>query len=386
MPTRNRALFIGDALKSVLDQSYQNLEIIIQNNNSKDNTEEIIKSFKDSRIKYFKSNKDLSLLDNWSVALNKAKGEYFLRLDDDNILFSTFIEDALKACIGNDFDGITCNSYIVSSNLEIKSLNNFSTAQTVRELNWKELMFLTYEAFTDSNYSLYNIKKLKALLGNQLYKTTLPDRYLDYKICELIRKSKFKFGYSPLPNSVTRFDHIPGFNKNYKYEKFISKDDFEKKVIGNDLHKNFQLHKIITLKTFSDECSENEILEYINSSIINTELKYFYSFFYHLYEAKKNTSSFNELVTYLNDNLNFLKYIIKNLIGIKLDKSITIYFFIVIKNFLFSIKNFIINRKRPEYFFDKAIGDKLILRIKKNEFKNLKSVTKSIDKINYKYE
>ena len=378
MPTRNRETFIGDALKSVLNQSYQNLEIIVQNNNSKDNTEKIVKSFKDPRIRYYKSNDDLSLLSNWSGALNKAKGDYFLRLDDDNILFSSFIEDAYNSCIENNLDGITYNSFIISNKLEIKLLNKIPSKKKIKILNWKELVFLTYNAFIDSNYSLYNLKKLKELIGNQLYKTTLPDRYLDYKLSFLTKKSKFKFGYNPLPNSVTRFDHLPGFNKNYIYKKFIKRDVFEKKLIGNELHSNFQMHKITSLNVFLDECSDEEITKHINFSILNPKLKYFYSFFHHIYEAKRNVQTLSELFKYYTDNIIFINHIFRNANTKGLEKSAIVYFLIVIKNLIISSKNYIIKKKRPQYFFDKRIGDKIIMNIKNIDLNNLKSVTESI--------
>ena len=52
MPTFNHALFIGEAIKSVLDQTYHHLELIIVDNHSKDDTEKIIHSF-DDQIRCF---------------------------------------------------------------------------------------------------------------------------------------------------------------------------------------------------------------------------------------------------------------------------------------------------------------------------------------------
>ena len=52
MPTYNHAQFIGEAIDSVLNQTYKNLELIIIDNYSEDNTEKIVASYKDDRIKY----------------------------------------------------------------------------------------------------------------------------------------------------------------------------------------------------------------------------------------------------------------------------------------------------------------------------------------------
>ena len=53
---RNSQKFLRDCIDSVIDQSYRNLEIIIVDNQSSDDTKSIIHSFQDKRIKYFKTN------------------------------------------------------------------------------------------------------------------------------------------------------------------------------------------------------------------------------------------------------------------------------------------------------------------------------------------
>ena len=54
IPTYNHAHFLGDALQSVLDQKYDNLEIFVIDNHSLDNTDEVVSSFQDERIKLLK--------------------------------------------------------------------------------------------------------------------------------------------------------------------------------------------------------------------------------------------------------------------------------------------------------------------------------------------
>ena len=54
IPTYNRANLVAKAIKSVLNQTYKDFEIIIVDDGSTDNTGEIIRGFKDKRIKYIK--------------------------------------------------------------------------------------------------------------------------------------------------------------------------------------------------------------------------------------------------------------------------------------------------------------------------------------------
>jgi len=85
MPVYNGEKYIKEAIDSVINQTYKNWELIIVNDGSKDNTEEIIKSYNDKRIKYFyQENKGVSAARN--KALEVAKGKYITFLDSDDYL------------------------------------------------------------------------------------------------------------------------------------------------------------------------------------------------------------------------------------------------------------------------------------------------------------
>lgn len=84
LPTYNRAHLVGRAIKSILDQTYQDFEIIVVDDGSIDNTEEIINSFTDTRIIYVKHqrNKGGSAARNTGIKL--AKGRYIAFQDSDD--------------------------------------------------------------------------------------------------------------------------------------------------------------------------------------------------------------------------------------------------------------------------------------------------------------
>lgn len=98
------------ALQSILKQSYQNLEIIISNNCSNDETVNIIKKYlkKDKRIIFYEQKKKIDLLDNFKFVLAKSSGEYFKFNSYDDYISSDFIEKNLEFLIKN-------NDYIFSS-------------------------------------------------------------------------------------------------------------------------------------------------------------------------------------------------------------------------------------------------------------------------------
>ena len=95
--TYNRANKIKTQIKSILSQTYQNFEYIIVDDNSSDNTFEIINNFKDKRIKTIRNEKNLKTNASIKKALQIAKGEYIVLIaDDDTIHDKTFFEMAMK--------------------------------------------------------------------------------------------------------------------------------------------------------------------------------------------------------------------------------------------------------------------------------------------------
>ena len=81
MPTYNRANLLNNAIKSALNQSYKNIEIVISNNCSTDNTINILDSFaSNKKIKIFNQKSNIGVVNNWNFCLNKAKGKFFFIL------------------------------------------------------------------------------------------------------------------------------------------------------------------------------------------------------------------------------------------------------------------------------------------------------------------
>jgi len=81
----NGEAYLNDAIKSVLNQTYKNFEIIFWDNQSKDNSKNIFRSFNDKRLKYFYSSKHTTLYEARNLAIKKSKGEYIAFLDTDDI-------------------------------------------------------------------------------------------------------------------------------------------------------------------------------------------------------------------------------------------------------------------------------------------------------------
>src|SRR3989344_9025899 len=91
IPSYNRQNSIAKSIESVLSQSYKNLEIIVIDNRSIDNTPKILAEFskQDSRIKVIENEQNLSLVKTLNKAINISTGAYLARLDDDDTWLDT---------------------------------------------------------------------------------------------------------------------------------------------------------------------------------------------------------------------------------------------------------------------------------------------------------
>ena len=97
IPTYNGASVIGETLRSLLSQSFQNFEIIIQDDASKDNTVEVVKAFDDPRIKIFKNEKNLGYPGNLESLSKKAAGDIIYLMGQDDILGEGALEETYQA-------------------------------------------------------------------------------------------------------------------------------------------------------------------------------------------------------------------------------------------------------------------------------------------------
>jgi len=99
----NREAFLAEAISSVLASSYQNLEIIIVDDASKDNTAAIAKSFgaNDQRIKVFVNEQNLGDYPNRNKAASYATGEYLMYVDSDDLIYKESIGKAVSLMMAN---------------------------------------------------------------------------------------------------------------------------------------------------------------------------------------------------------------------------------------------------------------------------------------------
>lgn len=104
MPTYNRAYIIQRSIDSVLEQTYQDWELIIVDDGSKDDTETVVKKNKDKRIRYIKYSPNRGANHARNVGLEAAKGEYLTFLDSDAVYVPHKLEVQMDAAQQNGCD------------------------------------------------------------------------------------------------------------------------------------------------------------------------------------------------------------------------------------------------------------------------------------------
>lgn len=96
IPTYNRANVLERAINSALKQTHQNLEVLVVNDGSTDNTSKTVNNFDDRRINYFQHNSNKGANTARNLGIRKSNGQYVAFLDDDDYWHKRKIELQLK--------------------------------------------------------------------------------------------------------------------------------------------------------------------------------------------------------------------------------------------------------------------------------------------------
>ena len=126
IPTYNRAHLVGRAIQSVLNQTYQDFELIIVDDASTDNTEEMVKSIDDERLRYIRheENSGTSVAPR-NTGIKAARGEYIAFLDSDDEWLPQKLEKQIDKFNSVSSDvGLVCCGY---------ACINGKTGETLRE-------------------------------------------------------------------------------------------------------------------------------------------------------------------------------------------------------------------------------------------------------------
>lgn len=236
MPAYNAEKYIGEAIESILNQTFKDFEFIIINDGSVDHTKEIIQKYNDSRIVLLENDKNRGIVLSLNKGLDAATGEYIARMDADDIALMNRLERQAEYLdehkdIGVLGTGIcifgekikeqkrvfTTNSEQLKAELIFNPCIAHPTVMIRKSVLQKyNLKYNTEFAGVEDYYLWWNIAKVSKI-------ATLPDILLDYRIHESqITKKKDIQYYNMMDNLMEiRFKDIGYIGTKEEKEMFM---------------------------------------------------------------------------------------------------------------------------------------------------------------------
>lgn len=231
MPVYNAGRFLAEAIDSILNQSCQNFELIIINDNSKDNSEEIILSYKNkysSKIRYVKLTRRLGAFGAANIGIRQAKGEFIAPMDSDDVSHPQRFEKELNCLIQNkeivvvgsqakliDKDGFVIGRKVFPSDhkdiyhsfFEVQPIVHPSCMIRRNLLPNKNKLYLNKYKVNDDYYTLFSLFRYGKFAN-------LPEFLFNYRIHannSSLQKIKQKF-FNTVKiriEAVTKFGYVP---------------------------------------------------------------------------------------------------------------------------------------------------------------------------------
>ena len=126
IPTYNSAHFLPDALASIMRQGLDDFEVVIVDNASEDDTEQVVRSFANDRIRYFRNTTNLGSRENHNRCLQKARGRYFKFVCADDVLLDGLLSRQIAVLESQlDVSLVSCDIIITDSELANRKLFRF---------------------------------------------------------------------------------------------------------------------------------------------------------------------------------------------------------------------------------------------------------------------
>ena len=231
----NGEKYLRKSIESILDQSYKNLELIFWDNHSTDQTRNIIKSYDDSRIKYFFSQNHTTLYQARNLALKECKGDFVSFLDADDYYLKDKIAKQLLYFKDEKVGVIYSNYYRYYEDIKKKKLltNKMLPSGNLTQyiLEESQISFMTVIVRKKSLDSLeFNFDPKYSIIGDYdlLYRLSFNwDFYYINEPLAVYRIHDENFS----KNSILFIDELKDwYNKNYN--SFINKKNYiYKKII-----------------------------------------------------------------------------------------------------------------------------------------------------------
>ena len=287
IPCYNVSKYINKCIDSVLNSTLKDIEVIVINDGSKDNTLDLLKEYKDDRLIIIdKKNEGVAAARN--DGLKKATGEYISFIDSDDYIDENMYSDMYNKAKKNNLDLIACDALLIYPN-ENRVVKSNITDKSTKE----ELMIDAYAVTWNKLYRKEILKDLTFTKGINLCE----DVEFLYKVYSKINRvgsiDKAYYNYIQRPNSLT-----------YVYDEKI-------------------YHVIKAMDNVIEYYKKNNIFDKYYDELEYTYVRYCYGTFIKRLAKAKNKKKFNEGIKFAKEKVkeNFPKYKKNKYINAKSGKS-----------------------------------------------------------------
>jgi len=244
LPTYNGERFIRQSLDSLIEQDYENFELIISDNASTDKTPEICKEYvsKDPRIKYYRNERNLGAIANFKRVFELSSGEFFMFASDHDLWDKTFISRCVEV-LTEDPSVVLCSSNTALIDQNGKILETISDEYLDnRNIDRPYLRFHKF-IWESKNYNIiYGVMRREELKRTRIFIPTIgPDILL---LAELSLIGKFAI----IPETLyyRRLNH-PGEDKKQRIKRYIRElaPDMERNYIIKNFPYSYLMYQLL---------------------------------------------------------------------------------------------------------------------------------------------
>lgn len=183
IPTYNGDKYLASALESIEQQTYKNIEVIVSDDNSQDNTISIVKDFK-NRVEFpvhIYHHNPTGIGSNWNNSIKNAKGEFIKFLFQDDVLLPNCIELMLRVILSDNEIELVASKRIllledVRDEITAKWVLEYRDLQKDLGLKGKEVYLLNKDLFKDPNFLKSPLNKIGEPTA-VLFKKSIVNKY-----------------------------------------------------------------------------------------------------------------------------------------------------------------------------------------------------------------
>lgn len=334
----NHAKYIESCIESILSQSYKNLEIIISDDCSQDDTDQKIKKFTDKRLKYFKQEKKIGICENFNFITSKSSGDLICYCGSDDTFEKNKLESQIEFMILNNLDfSFTHVNFIDENDKVIDNKNNSKlglfNVENRSKRDWLKFFFqygnilnapssmfkssIKDYLYFDKNYKyLHDFNIILNLLSDNYRFKILEKKLVNYRVHKTNSSnySKENVNLDFFENILIKYDQLKKISPMEQKEIFScnasnSIDNLEKQRIMFLLNSNNFSNQILAFfyilmwRDRSKNFNLEEILEKISSDFV-------------LFDTLKYKSLYNEISSEIVTERNFSE---KNYLNFNID-------------------------------------------------------------------